>query len=664
MSGLTSHPGFFSLKTYAAAIFALGIAFWQGLEFPYWAMTCVYILAQPLSGGLRLKGLHMVLGSLVGSVLGICIAGLFATSMTVELVALTVALMVVVYGSLRQRRAHFYVYLLSGITCMLVAMPGVTTPDATFMRAVDRVEDVVVGVCSLIFVDALVFPQSGVARAATVTRRWLVDLAQISAQTLRGHPIDQRLQADVIQQTIQFTSLRDGMPYEGSSHSGSRAHVLLAIATRGARLVPVLSALYDFDRNFGPEALHPDDVETRELLAQWIDSGCPDDARSAELRMRLRARVVTPQSDQVAALRLCYRRYLRGLYAGWRFIQFDHAQLDRVPPAPVRVPWGARPTPSTVGHVDARFALRGALSVGVHMLLMGCLWGATGWDSPMGFGMLLSAAFCAVSGMADDPLLMLRATTKIVGIAMLVVTAYVLVVLPAVSGFAVLALALFPALFLLGIKLLEQGTVLFAILPMALLRLGAAGPGVTLESLLNNVLAMYIGIGSAVIAKILVQRLPLSVVIRRLRLLNLSELLKLIGDRHADSRRYGWDALDRFLLIQTRLPQLAAIFPGHEARPGLQTLRELRIGAGVGALRRWHGGTVLLAPLWPVLQDALRRWLDPSASPLTPPLAAMLEGALRDALARPAGSTSAVRALVELRVALDAMNHSADQEPR
>ena len=49
IKSFTTSPVFFAFKTYIAAILALGIAFWQDLQYPYWAMMCVYILAQSLS---------------------------------------------------------------------------------------------------------------------------------------------------------------------------------------------------------------------------------------------------------------------------------------------------------------------------------------------------------------------------------------------------------------------------------------------------------------------------------------------------------------------------------------------------------------------------------------------------------------------------------------
>jgi uncharacterized membrane protein YccC len=668
ISRLAESPVFFSLKIYLAAILALGIAFWQDLPFPYWAMMCVYILAQTQSGRLRLKGMHMVIGSLIGGTIGVAVATLFATSLTAVMVALSLALTAGMFLAVRHRRSNFYVFLLSGITCLLVAMPGVATPDTAFTRAIDRIEDVVVGVFSLILVDALLFPHNGLANTAAVTRKWLGSMREAVVGVLRGEPIDHGLQSAVVQQTLSLTPLGDGMACEGSSYGQERARALMSVVTCGIRLVPVLSSIGDFDRAFGRAAAHPEDVETRELLAQWIEAGCPDDARSAALRLRLRPRVATGASARAAATRLCYRRYLRGIYAGCRQMHHAFMQVGRASPERVHVPPGARMTPATFGHVDRLFALRGALCVALHMTLFGTLWSVTGWDATMAFGMLLSAIFVSISTLTSSPLPMLKGIAKVAGISMTIVAFYVLAVLPAVDSFVMLALALLPALFLLGFEVLKKGGVLFAVLPMAMLRIGSDGPGTTLDALLGSVIAMYLGIAVAVIANILIPNPSVVASVRWLVRASMRGLMR-IRDRHgADARDHAWQALDRFMVIQTHLPSLESAIAEH---PGMQTLRALRIGQSLGTLRRWAGSAsdrrAAVKPLVGALRVNLARWTHKTGSALTSPLLRPLDAAFNHAAAAPASNAQALRALLEMRVALDCLaspRKAANEESR
>lgn len=657
-SHFTGSSFFFSLKTYLAAILALGIAFWQSLQFPYWAMMCVYILAQSQSGRLRLKGLHMVLGSLIGGTLGVAASIMFATSLAAIMVALTLMLMGGIYLADRHRRSNFYVFLLSGITCLLVAMPGVATPDTAFPRAIDRIEDVVVGVFSLIFVDALLFAHDGFANASAITHKWLGSMREVAVSVLRGQPVDDRLQTGIIQETLQLTPLGDGMSCEGSSYGWERTRALMSALTNGVRLVPVLSSMVDFDRAFGSAAAHPDDIGTREQLAQWIEAGCPDDDRSAVLRMRLRPAVAILAGDRAAAVRLCYRRYLRGIYAGCRQMHRAFAQFDLPAPGHIHVPAGARMTPATFAQVNWAFALRGALCVGLHMALLGALWDATGWDTTMAFGMLLSAIFVSIATLTSAPLALLKVVARITGIAMAIVALYVLVVLPAVDSFFMLALALLPALFLLGFQILKQGGVLFAVLPMAMLRIGADGAGTTPDALLGSVIAMYLGIAVAMIVNILIPPPSIAASVRWLLKSSVRGMTR-IDDRHgADARNYAWHTLDRFMVIQTRRPVLEGAF---QKDPGMQTLRALRIGMGMGTLRRWAGTTAERCTIVSALAHTLRERLGAGSTPIAaPPLSYTLDPVLSHAASAPRANAQALRALLEMRVALDAFSRPVD----
>ena len=58
----------FALKTFTAAMLALFLSMWLGLENPSWAMMCVYIIALPFSGMALVKGVARLLGTLFGGI--------------------------------------------------------------------------------------------------------------------------------------------------------------------------------------------------------------------------------------------------------------------------------------------------------------------------------------------------------------------------------------------------------------------------------------------------------------------------------------------------------------------------------------------------------------------------------------------------------------------
>ena len=58
----------FSIKTFAAAMLALFLAFWIDLPKPYWAVGTVYITSQVLAGATRSKAVYRGGGTLLGGV--------------------------------------------------------------------------------------------------------------------------------------------------------------------------------------------------------------------------------------------------------------------------------------------------------------------------------------------------------------------------------------------------------------------------------------------------------------------------------------------------------------------------------------------------------------------------------------------------------------------
>src|SRR5260370_41799357 len=56
----------FSGKTFAAALLALFISFWLGLDEPYWALLTVFVVAQPDSGLVLAKRFYRLLGTAAG----------------------------------------------------------------------------------------------------------------------------------------------------------------------------------------------------------------------------------------------------------------------------------------------------------------------------------------------------------------------------------------------------------------------------------------------------------------------------------------------------------------------------------------------------------------------------------------------------------------------
>lgn len=560
----SASPTFFSVKIYLAAMLALSISLVWSLEYTFWPLMCVYIFAQPFSGGVRAKCLQAVLATLGGGIVGVLVAGL-VHSQEVELVVLTLLMMVGLALACHQRHSYFYLYLLGGLTGLLVAMPGITTPDATFMRAVSRLQDVLVGAVALVLVDTLLFPRSVEAQVRQQVDAWMAGLRELTANTLRGRPAGTTC-GELIRQLVPASALVDGVAFEGAGLASRRhAREFAGLLTQGVMMLPLLSALGDLEKR--PAVVNG---AIREQLADWIEHGCSEAGAPALRRALRELNGCGVGRSERRLLALIYATLLRIARGG----PFDRGHWP--------TSW---PVPHSVAQVEWGAAVRSAVTVGLYMTLMGALWSITGWSLTMGFGMLLGAVFCAVCGLVDSAMgpAVLVKLAKITTLAMLVVAFYIAVVFPNISAYPVLMLTLFPPLYFFGLAILKAGGIVLVIIPMALLRIGVAPGSVTLVDVLNDTLTLLLGLGVAYIACLLTQQSwPRVLAIFRGR--DRDELAALLRAPFRRRCPALSSSLDRYLLLQQRATDPAGELLAHRA------MRHYRLLVLIRRLKRCERG--------------------------------------------------------------------------
>ena len=203
----------FSAKAFAAAMLAIYITQWAGLPRPFWAMLTSYVVAQPLAGAVRSKGLFRVCGTFVGSTMTVLMVPALANAP--ELLAGAMALWVAtcLYLSLLDRTPRSYAFMLAGYTAALIGFPSVATPLAIFDTASARVEEIGIGILCATLVHSVVFPAS--LRPAMIglldrslgdARRWIADL--LDAKGLRKGADAAKLDADRRRLAADITQLR------------------------------------------------------------------------------------------------------------------------------------------------------------------------------------------------------------------------------------------------------------------------------------------------------------------------------------------------------------------------------------------------------------------------------------------------------------------------
>ena len=613
----------FSIKAYVAALLALWVGFVAAVQYPYWCMMVVYILALPTTGAMRQKGVFMTAGSVTGAFLGVLSSAVFASSEIAQLVSMGMLAATAGYFAMRDRLPSFYFFLLAAITCMLVALPGLTTPDQAFSRGVERIQDVVIGVGCMLVVDMLVFPAMIGPQMIRATDAWTDALATWTKAVLRGEADPQGLKTFLAQAATVDPVARQ-MRYEGMGFAWSRSRVGLAMRTIALRLVPTLSLLHDTNLTAsGPSPL----ADIRERLAETL--GRPMAARDLQ---RLRA-IRDPVAEAEA-------RSVRRVAATWFRITRLRQMLGSPKPRWIRLPQGEHAMPGTLAHTDRRYALRTSFAVILFFTGMCLLWTFADWPSTVAIGLLLGTVFLIISGQADDPVPLLAHILVVVIIAFGIDMLYLTVILPRVTSFVTLAMVLAPALLLLGFMIVKPGGLLYAILPMALLRLGNTGPQTTADMLTTFAAGLAIGVTMGVTLSLLVRRLPPGEPLRRLRSANRAAVLRSTAPRggHPFST---YDAIDRVASIQTRAPGSVQ-----------GDIALVRVGMATAELQRHRETRPLVA--------GVRDWL--RTRTIRPPEA--LLRAVDDAvLASPPPAPALRRALGDLRLALASAMHATGTPP-
>ena len=143
----------FALRTWAAMMLALYVAFWLQLASASSAAVTVGILSLPTRGQAYQKAIYRVLATIIGVIASLVLAGLFPQSRDLFIIGFAGWLGLCVYacGLLDGDRA--YGVVLSGYTVAIVAVQQIDSPQSIFLTGVDRGAAIAVGIAALALVN-------------------------------------------------------------------------------------------------------------------------------------------------------------------------------------------------------------------------------------------------------------------------------------------------------------------------------------------------------------------------------------------------------------------------------------------------------------------------------------------------------------------------------
>jgi uncharacterized membrane protein YccC len=113
----------FAVKTFAAGMLALYIAISIGLDKPYWALTTVYVIAQPLTGALRSKAIFRLIGTVIGATMTVALVPNLANAPELLSGALNLWVGSCLCFALLDRTQRSYLFTLAGYTTVLIGFP-------------------------------------------------------------------------------------------------------------------------------------------------------------------------------------------------------------------------------------------------------------------------------------------------------------------------------------------------------------------------------------------------------------------------------------------------------------------------------------------------------------------------------------------------------------
>lgn len=467
------------------------------LEQPIWALMTVLIVAQPKSGMAMHKGLARLLGTLVGSTMSVVFMSYCAQAPWLFLISVAVWIGLCTGASTTLRSSFSYSFVLAGYTVAIIALPSISDPVKVFEQAVSRCTEISLGIVCTTAISLLVWPvrvgedlsrQAGEAFELATT-------AVLNGISGRARASDGLVNS--LSKIFAIDSQREHAWFEGSVGRNRGKAV-------GAFLLKLIS-LIRVSRSAGRLWRQMDEESASRLTPLSMEVN-----RTIELREENHLR------DLLARILEMQQRNSEGLYErAWisRISLLLQEMLSSIRILEnIRVGSAVRYNSEKLAtHIDLASATLFGLRSSVAFLSMACFWMATEWSSAAG-GMLLTCVVCGLFASSENGAQFGVKFLK--GISLAVPTSLIVsqILLPQLSGYAMLCLAMGVPLFFgtLALANPKTGPVgLSFCLVFTVLTSVSNHMTFSVSSFLNTSVAVFLGVSAAVLAfKLLVFRYP------------------------------------------------------------------------------------------------------------------------------------------------------------
>lgn len=589
----------FSAKTFFAAMLALYIAFRLNLSQPSWCVTTVYIVSQPLAGMVLAKSLYRVLGTLIGAMMSLVFVALFSNSP--ELFCLVLALWIGAGTSVSiylRDAPQAYVGMLAGYSAAIIGLPAALEPHIAFDFAVARCLEIMLGIACGTLVHHVVFPQRAGDALRKAIGTTLPAMARWAGDALRGQESEAKGLIDRRQIISAVVSL-DSMRVFASLDTPAIRAIDAVVRQFEGRLLSLLALLVSvYDRFAILQRTRPvlaDDI--RPLLegvaahiAGSANASTPAQSRQEAgqeslLASTIGARLPPPQAlrtDPDSFLVRSILLRLRDVLAMWQEAVFLRTHIE----AGTHMP-DNEGAPAFHPYRDVMFAVIGGAISTITVLAASAFWIFTAWPNGT-VAVTFAGIMCAIMGGRDDP-----ASAAIVFLKMLIVSTvfagfYLFLVLPPLTTFPALVVALAPFLLVCGLFLAIPATIPYALpIVMNASALIGVSNAMTYDFAIfaNNFAGYVVGIWIGAAALRLLRPLSTEWAVQRLTRGVMADLARMAEALVTEPRSaFESRMFDRINALLMRLDPMIA--PQRLAMQG--GLASLRVGFNILALRGYR----------------------------------------------------------------------------
>lgn len=462
----------FALRTIAAGLLTLYLAFVFDLEQPKWSIMAVVIISQPLAGMVLARSFGQVIGTTLGAAVAVVIMALFPQAPLPFIMTLSLWLALCTAGGTLLRYTSSQAFVLSGYTAVVVGLLAVPDQDGTFLLAVTRVTETLLAVACVCIVSLLTARPEAVAKEyfdrIDQVIKLLATHASAVIRTEESEEDFHRRQMQLLGQISALEGVRRHLYYD-APRLRSADDLVQLLGNQLVLLTARLTALRHqrellLERWEGelPKEIQQLLAEELVLLDELARQGraIPGEQRRQFAALQQRFDALAYRSEQLIEP---LKATLRSLSWSLRWEQARMLQqLEMILELSDVIQSGRKASSVFRGqanplHLDFTLATMNAIRAYCALMVAGLIWIETGWDGARG-GMVVVGILCSLMATFPRPLLAAQSYARGLALALVLSAVLQFALVPMISSFELLALLLAPLLYAVAVGLSSPAT--------------------------------------------------------------------------------------------------------------------------------------------------------------------------------------------------------------